>query len=171
MVKKYLPVIFTFVLFAGAASAQSFLSEKDIKHPVKMPAGILSSLKKSEVIRQCIQSGDLESADRLKASWFQTAQVNLNDDKLADYVVQGNKPCLDGPRATTFWVFKGRAKGFDNVWEISALMISVNKKKKTRGLYNFNEFETLIGNAVENAWVFDGRKYILKKTKMTDISE
>jgi hypothetical protein len=171
MVKKYLPVIFTFVLFAGAANAQSFLSEKDIKHPVKMPAGILSSLKKSEVVKQCVESGDVENVGQIKASWFQVAKINLNNDRVADYVVQGKKGCLDGPRATTFWVFKGRAKGFDNVWEISCLMISVNKKKMTKGLYNFDEFETLIGNAVENVWVFNGRKYVLKKTKMTDISE
>jgi len=136
-----------------------------------MPAGILSLLKKSKVSEQCVQSGDLETANGLKAAWFQAAKIDLNNDKLADYVVQGNKSCLDGPRATTFWVFRGRAKGFDNVWEISALMISINKKKKTNGLYNFDEFETLIGKEVENVWVFNGRKYVLKKTKMTDISE
>jgi hypothetical protein len=161
-------VVLYLVSFAGA---QTFLSEKDIKNPVKMPAGILSSLKKSKVVEQCVQSGDLENANRLKASWFQTAKVNLNDDKIIDYVVQGKKGCLDGPRATTFWVFKGSGKGFDNVWEISALMIGVNKKKKTRGLYNFDEFETLIGKEIENVWTFNGRKYILKKTKMTEISE
>ena len=168
---KFLLITFTFLFFVNAAGAQNFLSEKDIKHPVKMPAGILSLLKKSKVIEQCVQSGDLKTASGLKASWFQAARVDLNGDKIADYVVQGNKGCLDGPRATTFWVFKGRAKGFDNVWEISALMIGVNKKKKTNGLYNFDEFETLIGKEVENVWVFNGRKYVLKKTKMTDISE
>jgi hypothetical protein len=171
MAAKFLLIIFTFLLFVSVAGAQSFLSEKDIKHPVKMPAGILILLKKSKVAQQCVQSGDLEIASGLKASWFQAAKVNLNGDKISDYLVQGNKPCLDGPRATTFWVFKGRAKGFDNVWEISCLMISVNKKKKTNGLYNFDEFETLIGKEVENVWVFKGRKYVLKKTKMTDISE
>jgi hypothetical protein len=171
MWKRYLPVIFTFVLFTGATNAQAFLSEKDIKHPVKMPAGILSSLKKSKVVKQCVESGDVENVNQIKPSWFQVAKVNLNNDRVADYVVQGDKPCLDGPRATTFWVFKGRAKGFDNVWEISALMISVNKKKMTRGLYDFDEFETLIGNAVENLWTFNGRKYVLKKTKLTEISE
>jgi hypothetical protein len=169
MGSKYLPVFLMLILFFSAVKAQTFDSEKDIKNPVKIPAGILNLLKKAKAVEECVQSGDLGVGDKLEASWFRAARVDLNNDKLADYVVKSNRSCLDGPRAATWWIFRGSAKGFAKVFEDSVLSLTI-KKTKTAGFYDL-QTETTMMNIIRNTWTFDGRKYKLRHTKIIDVSK
>jgi hypothetical protein len=169
MVAKYLPVIFIFVFFIHAGNAQTFQTEEDIKHPAKLPAGVLKLLKKTKAVEECVNSGKLEAGHQLDASWFQAAKVNLNDDKFADYVVKNNEACLNGPRAASWWIFKGSRKGFTEVFEDSVLLLSI-KKTRTAGFYDI-QTETTMMNIIRNTWTFDGRKYKLKRTKIIDVSK
>ena len=163
MGSKYLLVIFIIVLFSGAAGAQTFDSEKDIRKPVKIPAGILSQLKKTGLVQGCMET----SEEKFGASWFQAARVNLNNDGIADYVVKNKKDCVNGPRAASWWIFKGSARGFVNVFADSVLSLSI-KKTKTAGFYDI-QTETTMMNIIRNTWTFDGRKYKLTKTKIVKV--
>jgi len=167
MVSKYLAVFIMLIFFFSAAKAQTFDTEKDIKNRAKIPAGILKLLGKSAAVGECLGRGDLESADKLSASWFQAARVNLNNDKFADYVVKSDKDCLYGPRAATWWIFRGSPKGFIEVFEDSVLLLSL-KKTKTAGFYDI-QTETTMVNIIRNTWTFDGRKYKLKRTKIVKV--
>ena len=100
---KYLSALFFLVLFSGAAAnAQTFDSEKDIRNPVKLPAGILKILRDTRLVAECVEQGEPN------ASWFRAAKIDLNGDKFADYVVKSNKDCLNGPRAAGWWRFRPR---------------------------------------------------------------
>ena len=167
MGSKYLPVVFIFVLFFSAAKAQTFDSEKDIKKPVKIPAGILSLLKKAEAVKECLQRGEFDTGERFDASWFRAAKVNLNDDKFADYVVKNNKACLNGPRAASWWIFSGSSRGFKQIFEDSVLLLSI-KKTRTAGFHDI-QTETTMVNIIRNQWKFDDRKYKLKSTKIIKV--
>lgn len=167
MGSKYLLAIFIFVLFSGAANAQTFDSEKDIRKPVKIPAGILHILKKTKAVEECINSEELETVKGLDASWFQAAKVDLNNDKFADYVVKNTKACLNGPRAASWWIFKGSPRGFTQIFEDSVLSLSI-KKTKTAGFHDI-QTETTMMNIIRNTWTFDGRKYKLRRTKIVKV--
>ncbi|HEV7644140.1 MAG TPA: hypothetical protein VGO50_09390 [Pyrinomonadaceae bacterium] len=160
---KYLLALFIFVLFSGAASAQTFDSEKDIGKPVKVPAGILGQLKKTGLIQGCMET----SEEKFSASWFQAAIVNLNNDGRADYIVKNTKDCLNGPRAASWWIFRGSANGFTKVFDESVLMLTI-KRVKTAGFYDI-ETETTMMNIIRNTWKFDGRKYKLARTKIIEV--
>ncbi len=163
MGSKYLPAFFIFVLFSGAASAQTFDSEKDIGKPVKVPAGILSQLKKTGQVKSCLQN----SEEKFSASWFQAARVSLSSDGRADYIVKNTKDCLNGPRAASWWIFKGSGRGFTRVFDDSVLLVTI-KRTKTKGFYDI-ETETTMMNIIRNTWKFDGRKYKLIKTKIIEV--
>jgi hypothetical protein len=160
---KYLLVIFIFVLFSSAASAQTFDSEKDIKHPVKTPAGILNLLKKTGLVQGCMET----SEEKFSASWFQAVIVDLNNDGHADYIIQNKKDCLNGPRAASWWIFKGSAKGFVKVFDDSVLLLTL-KKTKTAGFRDI-ETETTMVDIIRNQWKYNGRKYLLKSTKIIKV--
>ncbi len=93
MGSKYLLALFIFVLFSGAVSAQIFDSGKDLRKPVKIPAGILSRLKKTGQVKSCLQNGE----EKFSASWFRAARINLNNDRLADYVVKNYERLPERP--------------------------------------------------------------------------
>src|ERR1044072_4435110 len=160
---KYLPALFILVLFCAAARAQAFDSEKDIGKPVKIPAGVLSLLKKTGLVQGCLETGE----EKISALWFQAARVNLNDDSLADYVVKNTKDCLNGPRAASWWIFRGGKTGFQMVFDDSVLLLTV-KRAKTKGFYDI-ETETTMMNIIRNTWKFDGRKYKLARTKIIEV--
>jgi hypothetical protein len=167
MSSKYLLALFIFILFSVAVNAQTFDSEKDIRKPVKIPAGILSLLEKTGQVKSCLQNDGSGEPAEFSASWFQAARIDLNNDRSADYVVRNTKDCLNGPRAASWWIFRGSAKGFRQVFDDSVLLLTI-KRTKTAGFYDI-ETETTMMNIIRNRWKFDGRKYKLSKTKIIEV--
>ena len=158
-----------FFVFFGVGKAQTFQSEEDIKHPVKMPLGILRLLKKTEQVASCVRSEELESAAKLDRSWFQAATVKLNGDRFTDYVVKNVHPCLNGPRAASWWIFRGGPKGFVMVMEETVLTLTI-KKTKTAGFRDI-QTETAMMRIIRNQWKYDSRKYKLKSTKFIEVGK
>jgi hypothetical protein len=155
------------LLFVNTGSAQAFSSEDDIKNPAKIPAGVLKLLGQTKQVRECIENGGTD--EKFGASWFQAARVDLNGDRLTDYVVRNTKNCLNGPRAATFWIFRANGRGFIQVFEDSVLTLSI-KKTRTAGFRDIGT-ETTMMNIIRNRWKFDGRKYRLRSTKIIDVSK
>jgi hypothetical protein len=162
---RNLLLIFVLLFFVSAARAQSFNSDDELKKPVRIPAGILRQLEETEKARACIENGEEE---KFEASWFKAVRVDLNGDKFADYLVKSDKGCLDGPRAATWWIFRGGPGGFTAVFEDSVLTLSI-KKGKTRGLRNVVT-ETTMMNIIRNDWRFNGKRYVIRNTQFIEVS-
>lgn len=158
---------FTILLFVNSGYSQVFGSEDDIKHTAKIPAGVLKLLGQTNQVRECVENGGAN--EKFDASWFQAAKVDLNGDRLTDYVVRNRKDCLNGPRAATFWIFRANAKSFTLIFEDSVLTLSI-KRKRTNGFRDI-ETETTMMNIIRNRWKFDGRKYRLRSTKIINVSK
>jgi len=151
------------LLSCGIAGAQTFGSDGKIPGAVKMPSAVMSVLAKQEQVVSC------EAEATRKTSWFLTAKVDLNGDRYPDYVVRSNTACLTGPRAASWWIFRGGARGYEKVFDDSVLSVTINRKRRTGGFFDI-QTETVMMNIIRNTWKFDGRKYELKSTKIIEPS-
>jgi hypothetical protein len=82
-------------------------------------------------------------------------------------VVKSNKECLYGSRSANWWIFKGSASGFRQVFNDSILFVTI-KKTKTKGFYDI-QTETTNVNIIRNTWKFDGREYKLIHTRIIEV--
>jgi hypothetical protein len=157
--------LFGVFLVCNIVKAQSFDSEKEISHPVKIPAGILKQLRETQTVKSCFENG--ESVDEFGEKWFRAAKVDLNGDKVADYLVKSDKGCLYGPRAATYWLFLGNSNGFKSIFGGSVRMLTI-LKTKTAGLRDLQTDTTLMDiNRI--TWKFDGKKYRAARSKTIEV--
>jgi hypothetical protein len=152
--------LFVSLIAFRSTRAQTFESEGDLKNGAAIPAGILKLLARSDEVKNCTENADL------MPSWFRAVKIELNGDRSPDYLIKSELQCLNGPRAATWWIFTRGPSGFKQVFNDSVLSLTI-LRKKTRGYRNIRT-ETTMVNIIRNQWVFDGRKYHLKKTEIIE---
>ncbi len=152
------------LIFVNAAFSQTFLTENALRHPVKLPAGIVKLLEKSEEVSNCLKN--YEQTDEYRASWFRAVKVDLTGGGSIDYLVKSHKECLYGPRAATFWIFRADSRGFRQVFTDSVIDLTI-QRRKTRGFRDM-ETDTTMVNIIRNTWKYNGRVYKLVHTRIIE---
>jgi hypothetical protein len=152
------------LIFANAAASQTFSTENDLTHTVKIPAAILNLLGRSEEVKNCLEN--YEQNDKFGEKWFRAVKLNLTGRGYTDYLVKSERECLFGPRAATFWIFSPKGRAFRQVFSDSVIDLTI-KRTTSRG-YKDIQTETTMVNVIRNTWKFDGRIYKLTATKLIE---
>jgi hypothetical protein len=162
-------ILCLFLVSITSMDAQNFHVEEDIKNQVALPNGVLKLLRNNEYVRQgCIRNDEFKPKTDFSGKWFQAGRVDLNGDKLADYVVKANEGCLRGANIGPFWIFRGTQRGYKLVLQLHELAMSVDKNR-TKGYRHIGTVSLTAVKGRAGLWVFNGSEYVLRKTRTFDL--
>ncbi|GEM_PF-2340466 len=152
---KSVPLLLSILVCAVTSVGQThFYLEESFKHPVRIPAGVVSLLN-DEVGKACSQETANGGTD-VKA-WFSASRISVNDNRSA-LILQSSKDCLNGADNVWFWVFLKTAQGYRLVLTGGAISVDV-LRSKTHGL---RDIETNVATARTNhmdIYKFNGSAY------------
>lgn len=164
---KLLLLLFFKLSLATDVSSQireqtSFSSETKVLYSVKLPPAILHKLAfyDDNQLKKCQENPDLRENDIQKH--FAASRIQINDDKLNDFIIQSQTQCFMGAHNTTFWLFiaekNKKGNGYRQLFDIASDDLKILKTKTNK--HRDVETSSLTANEVSTIlWKFDSEKY------------
>jgi hypothetical protein len=149
---------------------QSFFGmEEEVRRPVGLPEGVLQILTKDKYVQKNAMKNYKPTKD-ITASLFLASEIDLNNDNMADLVVQGSPDSgLFAAHSAAFWVFHSTPKGYRLVLHVFAEGVWV-LKTKTRGFRDIKAINGTLLETITDLYVFSGRDYTLKWSRTKNVS-
>lgn len=151
-------LVLCFSITAFGQKYQTSFFEGNFKTTVEIPLIVFSILKKDIDIKECVKAG---AQQNFTSEWFEATEINLNDDKFPDLLVQATKGCLTG-NAIGFWFFANSNGIYRKVLFDYTLVITINKKK-VNGFYNIETSRSTGSERFINKYTLIGKAYLRKR--------
>ncbi len=143
-------------LVFGQNYQRSFYVQDRFKKEVKVSNKILNSLKTDVQIQNCLKYSKENS---LKTNWFKATHINLNNDGLADVIVEPTRvgKCRTAMRPP-YWILLNKGNKYDLVLAANTFSLYINKEK-TKGHFNITIDWSTAATQFKTTFGFDGRRY------------
>ena len=142
---------------AGMSEEQrQFGAEEKIHRPVPIPVDVLQIIRDDSRNKRSLTTQ--QSPDDMSALWFAASNISLNDDGLADLIVQAIEPKLLGANVIPFWVLRRTPDRYELVLSTSSLGLKI-LETKSKGYRDLRTTKATAKEILTTTYEFNGRRY------------